>query len=144
MFKKLEIFVDWSEKPNGGESYYQEALVTYDSTYLRLKKQESEVICGIPLGQCLDLYGKKEKIEGYHCDFCKTGTTAVIKPLISHLPDVLVLQIKRFNFECGYLDKIEDLVTFPLRNLDMSKYLVQGARPNANYDLYAVINHHMY
>lgn len=90
MFKKLEIYVDWLEKPNG-ESFYQDAIVTYDSSYLRLKKQESEVISGIPLGQCLDLYSKKEKIEGYHCDSCNASTTAVIKPLISHLPDVLVL-----------------------------------------------------
>jgi ubiquitin C-terminal hydrolase len=95
---------------------------------LRLKKQESEVISGIPLGSCLDLYSKKEKIEGYQCDSCKSQTTALIKPLISHLPDILVLHIKRFNFESGYLDKVEDLVTFPLRNLDMSRHLIQGLK----------------
>jgi len=96
------------------------------------------------LAKCLDLYSKKEKIEGYHCDNCKVNTTAVIKPLISHLPDVLVLHLKRFNFESGYLDKIEDLVTFPLHNLDMSKYLISGTRASCSYDLYAIINHHMY
>ena len=82
------------------------------------------MISGIPLGSCLDLYSKKEKIEGYRCDHCKDNTTAVIKPLLSHLPDLLVLHLQRFNFESGYLDKIEDLVTFPLRNLDMAKYLI--------------------
>lgn len=102
------------------------------------------MISGIPLASCLDLYSKKEKIEGYHCDNCKANTNAVLKPLISHLPDVLVLHLKRFNFESGYLDKIEDLVTFPLHNLDMSKYLIQGTSAKSSYDLYAIVNHHMY
>jgi len=131
--------IDWD-----GANSYQDAPIHYDSSHLRLKKQESEVISGIPLGSCLDLYSKKEKIEGYQCDSCKSQTTALIKPLISHLPDILVLHIKRFNFESGYLDKIEDLVTFPLRNLDMSRHLIQGLKQNASYDLYAVVNHHMY
>jgi len=137
--------VDWFDKPDG-MSYFQDVQISYDSSYLKYKKQESEVICGTPLEKCLNLFIKKEKILDYRCDSCKQSTSAMIKPVISHLPDVLVLHLKRFNFISGYLDKIEDLVTFPLHNLDMSKYLIQGARSQANnqYDLYAVVNHHMY
>ena len=64
--------------------------------------------------------------------------------MISHLPDILILHLKRFNFDGGYLDKIEDLVTFPLRNLDMQKYVINGVHCSTTYDLYAVINHHIY
>ena len=85
MFNRVEIIVEWAN------DCYQDAPIHYDSSYLRLKKQESEVISGTPLGSCLDLYSKKEKIEGYHCDTCKGPTTALIKPLISHLPDILAL-----------------------------------------------------
>jgi ubiquitin C-terminal hydrolase len=92
----------------------------------------------------LELYAKKEKIDGFRCDHCNSDTEAVIKPLISHLPDVLVLHLKRFNFISGYLDKIEDLVTYPMHNLDMSRYLISGIKQNSNYELYAIINHHMY
>ena len=105
---------------------------------------ESEVVTGIPLGTCLDLYSKKEKIEGYQCDHCKSKTSALLKPLISHLPDILILHLKRFNFDGGYLDKIEDLVTFPIRNLDMQKYTINGTKGSTIYDLYAVVNHHIY
>ena len=118
--------------------------MTQDISYLRFKKQEEEVISGVPLGSCLDLYSKKEKLEGYSCDTCKSEQNATLKPMISHLPDILVLHLKRFNFESGYLDKIDDLVTYPLRNLEMSKYLIQGARSNSNYDLYGIVNHHIY
>ena len=44
--------------------------------------------------------------------------------MVSHLPDILVLHLKRFNFEQGFLEKIEDLVTFPVRNLDMSRFII--------------------
>jgi ubiquitin C-terminal hydrolase len=60
------------------------------------------------------------------------------------LPDILILHLKRFNFDGGYLDKIEDLVTFPIRNLDMQKYVIDGMKQSTIFDLYAVVNHHIY
>jgi ubiquitin C-terminal hydrolase len=42
------------------------------------------------------------------------------------------------------LDKLEDLVTFPLRNLDMQRFLLHGLQTNSTYDLFAVVNHHIY
>jgi len=94
----------------------------------------------------LELFSKEEQIDDFQCNYCKKRTTAVLKPMVSHLPDILVLHLKRFNFEQGYLEKIEDLVTFPLRNLDMSRFMVQGGvRANStSYDLYAVVNHHVF
>jgi ubiquitin C-terminal hydrolase len=93
LFKKLEVFVDWNEAES-----YQEAEIRQDITYLKLKKQEKEIMSGVPLAQCLDLYSKKEKVEGFQCDTCKENTTALIKPLVSHLPDILILHLSRFNF----------------------------------------------
>ena len=89
MMKNLEIVIDWAEDRGG----YTEAKVTQDISYLRFKKQEEEVISGVPIGSCLDLYSKKEKLEGYSCDTCKSEQTATLKPMISHLPDILVLHL---------------------------------------------------
>ena len=100
------------------------------------------MISGVPLSSCLDLYSRKEKIEDFACDTCKSNQIASIKPLISHLPDILVLHLKRFNFQAGYLDKVEDLITYPLHSLEMNKYLIQGSRANSNYDLFGVVFHH--
>ena len=58
MLKQIEIIIDW-------EGQYQDAPCHFDSSYLRCKKLESELMSGIPLTQCLELYSKKEKIEGY-------------------------------------------------------------------------------
>jgi hypothetical protein len=55
--------VDWVDI--NGESSYKEADILKSVSYHRYKKMESEVINGTPLGACLDLYSKKEKIDGY-------------------------------------------------------------------------------
>jgi uncharacterized UBP type Zn finger protein len=89
MFRQIEIVVDWDTSCFDPPTHF-------DSSYLRCKKQESEVLSGVPLGSCLELYAKKEKIEGYQCDTCRSQQTALIKPFISHLPDILVVQLKRF------------------------------------------------
>lgn len=45
---------------------------------------------------------------------------------ISRAPDILVIHLKRFSYQSGYLEKIEDLVNFPINNLDVSPYLSAG------------------
>ncbi len=64
---------------------------------------------------------------------------------ISKIPDVLIIHLKRFAFLSGYLEKIEDLVTFPLQNLDISKYLAKflSSTPKSSYDLYGTVSHYM-
>ncbi len=55
------------------------------------------------------------------------------------LPPVLVVHLKRFSYKNRYWrEKLETLVNYPVKGLDLSAY-VQG--PNASqcvYDLYAV------
>jgi ubiquitin carboxyl-terminal hydrolase 8 len=86
-------------------------------------QEEKEIKSGIPLGQCLDLYTKKQKIDDYSCDNCNSKTIAIIDTKLSRIPDILIVHLKRFAYHGGYLEKIEDLVTFPLNNLDISKHL---------------------
>ena len=49
---------------------------------------------------------------------------------ISRVPDILIIHLKRFAYESGYLEKIEDLVTFPINNMDMSKYMGRFKKKN--------------
>jgi len=54
------------------------------------------------------------------------------------LPDILVIEIKRYD---NYLKKNQTLVSFPLENLDLSKY-TEGYNKNSYiYDLYGICNH---
>ena len=75
---------------------------------------------------------------------------------MSRAPDILIIHLKRFSYQSGYLEKIEDLVNFPVTNLDISQHLSSGFKRHKvsgkggvpqrshQYDLYAVVNHLMY
>ena len=61
------------------------------------------------------------------------------------LPEVLIVQLKRFSFTRTLRDKIDTPVTFPLTGLDLSGLVVGDAGEGASpplYDLYAVSNHY--
>ena len=54
------------------------------------------------------------------------------------MPNILVIDIKRF---INYNRKNQQLVTFPLENLDLSKYVTGYNSQSYIYDLYGVCNH---
>ncbi|KAL3852453.1 hypothetical protein ACJMK2_016087 [Sinanodonta woodiana] len=101
------------------------------------------------LSQCLELFTEPEVLsqeEAWYCPQCKEHREATKQMSIWKLPHTLIVQLKRFSFRNFILrDKIDKMVEFPVRDLDLSPYYV-GAQP-ANepppiYDLYAVVNHH--
>jgi len=59
-------------------------------------------------------------VDDYSCEHCKKKAEATIDTKISRIPDILIIHLKRFSYYSGYLEKIEDLVTFPINNLDIS------------------------
>ncbi|CAN0034978.1 unnamed protein product, partial [Choristocarpus tenellus] len=65
-------------------------------------------------------------------------------------PDVLIINLKRFQYTPGsvsvYRQKIDDLVGFPTRGLDLSRYISSVGGPLYRkappvYDLFAVSEH---
>ncbi|KAK9708423.1 ubiquitin-specific protease doa4 [Basidiobolus ranarum] len=100
---------------------------------------------GIPLSRCLDEFVKEEILDGddaWFCSRCKTRRRAIKRLTLSRLPDILLIHLKRFSFSGPFRDKLDTLVSYPLRKLDMRPYLppTQSKAP-AIYDLYAVSNH---
>ena len=55
------------------------------------------------------------------------------------LPKILIITLKRFSFDGQ--KKRQDLVQFPLDNLDLSKYVSGYNAKQYKYDLYSVCNH---
>ncbi len=53
-------------------------------------------------------------------------------------PDILVIDIKRFN---AMNRKNQVMVDFPLENLNLSKYVIGYDKDTYVYDLYGVCNH---
>ncbi|XP_051544645.1 ubiquitin carboxyl-terminal hydrolase 15-like isoform X4 [Myxocyprinus asiaticus] len=97
------------------------------------------------LKDCIELFTTKEKLgadDPWYCPNCKQHQQATKKLDLWSLPPVLVVHLKRFSYSRYMRDKLDSLVYFPLRDLNMSEFLIN---PNAGpccYDLIAVSNHY--
>jgi ubiquitin C-terminal hydrolase len=90
---------------------------------------------------CFDLYVKGELLDGDNCiTYEKTGEKVPAKKKIMfwNLPNILVIDIKRFNSQNR---KNQILIDFSLDNLNLSKYVVGYNKDSYIYDLYGVCNH---
>ncbi|XP_013772664.1 ubiquitin carboxyl-terminal hydrolase 19-like isoform X1 [Limulus polyphemus] len=117
----------------------------YDDDRETLKKDSKD----ITLTQCLQLFTEPEVLspqEAWYCPRCKEHREATKQLSLWRLPPVLIIQLKRFSFKnLIWRDKIDKMVEFPLRGLDLSPYFCGPISPpgvSPLYDLYAVINHH--
>lgn len=93
------------------------------------------------LVDCFDKYVEGEILEGenawYNEKKCKKeDVTKQIR--FWSLPTILTIDLKRFNSRNV---KNQILVTFPLDNLDLSKYVIGYKKESYVYDLYGICNH---
>ncbi|KZT56855.1 cysteine proteinase [Calocera cornea HHB12733] len=140
---------------------------TYNSfMYLSLPIPSGRGINKVTLQQCLDAFVKEEimeKEDAWMCPNCKVLRKATKRLSISRLPPVLLIHLKRFSFKGPFVDKLETLVDFPLKDLDLTNYMPPPLPPGADkglvspgpvrlddprsqippyrYDLYSVTNH---
>jgi len=95
------------------------------------------------LDQCLKLYHEREKLgknDEWYCSKCKKMQQAYKTINLWKTPKILVIHLKRFN----NWEKIEKLVDFPVRDLDLSNYVLSESEKQHRppiYDLYAVSEH---
>ncbi|XP_075430564.1 ubiquitin carboxyl-terminal hydrolase 19 isoform X2 [Ascaphus truei] len=100
------------------------------------------------LEQCLNLFTKPEVLapeEAWYCPKCNQHREASKQLMLWRLPNILIIQLKRFSFRTFiWRDKINDMVDFPVRNLDLSTFCIGQKEDHQQpiYDLYAVINHY--
>ena len=87
---------------------------------------------------CFDYYIQGETIK----DFKYEETDEVLdinkKILFWSFPTILVIDIKRFN---ARFQKNQICVTFPIDELNLSKYVIGYNKDTYNYELYGVCNH---
>jgi ubiquitin carboxyl-terminal hydrolase 8 len=97
---------------------------------------------GYSLYQCMDLYTTPEFLSGENAWLNpKTGIKEDVQKRITfwNFPKVLIVTLKRFSPDGTH--KRDDLIRFPLEDLDLSKY-VEGYEPAQYvYELYGVCNH---
>eukprot|EP00057_Strongylocentrotus_purpuratus_P014458 XP_011668932.1 PREDICTED: ubiquitin carboxyl-terminal hydrolase 19 [Strongylocentrotus purpuratus] len=141
----ISVAMDWRNDPK------QENNVLVESRTLDYAEDES--VCGksyeeteITLDQCLKLFTEPEKLapgEAWYCPKCKQHREATKQMLLWRLPSTLIIQLKRFSFgNMLWRDKINKMVEYPVRGLDLSPYCHGSHGTPLIYDLYGVINHH--
>jgi ubiquitin carboxyl-terminal hydrolase 2/21 len=95
---------------------------------------------------CFDLYVESEIMDGDNCIILEETNEKVSAKkslLFWSFPDILVIDIKRFNTinSNNTIKKNQVMVDFPLENLDLSKYVIGYDKDSYVYDLYAICNH---
>lgn len=74
---------------------------------------------------------------------CKKHCQAGKKLDLWRLPEILVIHLKRFSYNCFLKNKLETFVDFPVHDLDLSGYIAQkGGQSSHRYMLYAISNHY--
>lgn len=90
---------------------------------------------------CFELYVECEVMDGDNC-IAIEGTNKKVEAKKSikfwSFPDILVIDIKRFN---AMNRKNQVMIDFPLENLNLSKYVIGYDKDSYVYDLYGVCNH---
>ncbi|KAF7969684.1 hypothetical protein HWV62_26194 [Athelia sp. TMB] len=133
--------------------------------YTEAKKANSERKSkGMSLEDCLAEFTKEEQLgddDLWYCPQCKKHQHATKKFDLWKAPDVLVVHLKRFSNNRTMRDKIDTLVEFPVKGLDIGymvgerliaeKLIAAGADPQSLhlgdldeplvYDLFAVDEH---
>ncbi|XP_076358594.1 ubiquitin carboxyl-terminal hydrolase 15-like [Tachypleus tridentatus] len=142
LLDSMYLAINWH--PMAKEKFYDEKqaneYVVHESVNTRFS-QKHQVI---QLSECLRLFMTTEKLgakDPWYCPKCKKHQQATKKFDLWSLPQVLIIHLKRFSYNRYWRDKIDTLVDFPIRGLDMTHYAIDPDHGPATYDLIAVANH---
>lgn len=98
------------------------------------------------LDDCLAKYIEKETLtgnNGWDCPSCKRKTDASKQLMLTRLPNILLIHLKRFYFQGPFRNKITKNINFPLKNLNLQQYTKNlGNNAVSNYNLFAISNHY--
>uniref|UniRef100_A0A8D3BA99 Ubiquitin carboxyl-terminal hydrolase 15 n=1 Tax=Scophthalmus maximus TaxID=52904 RepID=A0A8D3BA99_SCOMX len=136
------LSLDW--EPEMKKKYFDETVVEdFDKHESMDYKPQKKAF--FKLKDCIELFTTKEKLgaeDPWYCPNCKQHQQATKKLDLWSLPPVLVVHLKRFSYSRYMRDKLDSLVDFPLRDLDMSEFLINPNAGPCRYDLIAVSNHY--
>ena len=140
---------EYSEVMDMFYGIYVSELMSLDGTIKHTAKPEHFFILDLEIPKsnatlydCFDAFTQSEIMEGDNAWFNEAaGEKQPVQKRMTfwNFPKVLVITLKRFSADGQR--KIQDLIDFPLNDLNLTKY-VSGYNPNQYiYDLYAICNH---
>ena len=140
--KRVMLAIDWTENS------YNFDIPPHPSVQ-STQREEDRLNGNLDILDCFRAFTKEEKVDSV-CERCK-ATTTLMKMEIWRVPDVLILNLKRFAFTAGMLEKLDQSVSYPVNALDVSEF-VRSSKPSNGltlsttmlqhaYDLFGVVNH---
>ncbi|KAF8412057.1 hypothetical protein HHK36_000010 [Tetracentron sinense] len=142
--QSVKVLLDWSDVEHGlyDASYLEDLPEVYKAVFT-VKKTRQEAIS---LFSCLEAFLKEEPLgpdDMWYCPSCKQHRQATKKLDLWRLPEILVVHLKRFSYSRYLKNKLDTFVNFPIRNLDLSKYVKSKGDTHSHvYELYAISNHY--
>ncbi|XP_031424285.1 ubiquitin carboxyl-terminal hydrolase 4 isoform X1 [Clupea harengus] len=136
------VAIDWNSdtKKMCYDDQEAEAYEKHDSMVQPQKKKST-----VALRECIELFTTMETLgehDPWYCPACKKHQQATKKFDLWSLPRLLVVHLKRFSYNRCWRDKLDTVVDFPIRDLNMSEYVCDPKAGPYVYDLIAVSNHY--
>ncbi len=97
------------------------------------------------LHDCISLFLESEYLSGedqkIFCSNCRDFKNFYKQYYLDRLPPILIISLKRFKFAKMYKTKLDNLIDFPIYDLDLSNFS-EHKLPNGlkyHYDLYGIV-----
>ncbi|KAM9592483.1 ubiquitin carboxyl-terminal hydrolase 4 isoform 2-T2 [Trichechus inunguis] len=137
------LAIDWDSETRN--LYYDEQESETCEKHVSMLQPQKKKKTSVALRDCIELFTTMETLgehDPWYCPNCKKHQQATKKFDLWSLPKILVVHLKRFSYNRYWRDKLDTVVEFPVRALNMSEFVCDlSARPYV-YDLIAVSNHY--
>uniref|UniRef100_A0A670YVU1 Ubiquitin carboxyl-terminal hydrolase n=1 Tax=Pseudonaja textilis TaxID=8673 RepID=A0A670YVU1_PSETE len=136
------VAIDWDSDTRKllFDEHEAQAFEKHNSMFQSQKNKTS-----VALRECIELFTNMETLgehDPWYCPNCKKHQQATKKFDLWSLPRILVVHLKRFSYNRYWRDKLDTVVDFPIRDLNMSEFVCDPAASPYVYDLIAVSNHY--
>ncbi|KAM9535267.1 ubiquitin carboxyl-terminal hydrolase 4-like [Salvelinus alpinus] len=136
------VAIDWDSdsKKLCYDDQEAEAYEKHESMLQAPKKKAT-----VALRECIELFTTMETLgehDPWYCPTCKKHQQATKKFDLWSLPRILVVHLKRFSYNRCWRDKLDTVVDFPVRDLNMSEFVCDPKAGPYVYDLIAISNHY--
>uniref|UniRef100_A0A8C3VIH6 Ubiquitin carboxyl-terminal hydrolase n=1 Tax=Catharus ustulatus TaxID=91951 RepID=A0A8C3VIH6_CATUS len=123
--------------------YDEQEAQAFEKHGSMLQPQKKKAV--VALRDCIELFTTMETLgehDPWYCPNCKKHQQATKKFDLWSLPRILVVHLKRFSYSRYWRDKLDTVVEFPIRGLNMSEFVCDPRAGSYVYDLIAVSNHY--
>ncbi|KAF4079160.1 hypothetical protein AMELA_G00189890 [Ameiurus melas] len=136
------IAIDWDSETKR-QCYNDQEAEAYEKHESMMQAQKKKAT--VALRECIELFTTMETLgehDPWYCPTCKKHQQATKKFDLWSLPRILVVHLKRFSYNRCWRDKLDTVVDFPIRDLNMSEFVCDPKAEPYIYDLVAVSNHY--